>query len=328
MKKSTKRFTLTSEAKNQEGFHVYTNGVDLTDFKDNPIMLWMHTRPSGGSKDEVLPLGYWADIEVKDGKITAVPVFDDSDEFAMKIYQKVENGTIKMASAGLRPIEWNQDNTWLKKSVLKEASIVDIGSNREALGVALYNEVDQLVKLADITVKSKSHINMKLIQLSAATTLPLLKLQEGATEADVHTAILNLVTLSQSQKNEIQKLKDSNKELNDKIELAEKASSKKKCVELADKAISERKITADQKGFIIKLAEADFDNASKYVDSLKGADTVANQINQETPGASEELKKLSYDELDKSGKLIKLKAADPEAFKTKFKERFGTEYKG
>jgi len=120
MKKSSKRFTITSEALNASGFKVRTAGIDLTDFKQNPLLLFMHKRPTGERTDEVLPLGYWDDIQVADGKITGVPVFDDTDPFAVKIYNKVENGTIKMAYAGLHPLEFAEtnDEKWLEKARL------------------------------------------------------------------------------------------------------------------------------------------------------------------------------------------------------------------
>ncbi|MGV3588110.1 MAG: hypothetical protein ACO1OF_13980 [Adhaeribacter sp.] len=151
MLKSTKRFTLTSEAPNAYGFRVLTNGIDLSLFRSNPVMLWMHLRAASGHKNEVLPLGYWADIEINDGKITAVPVFDDKDAFAVSIYNKVENGTLRMASAGLMPLQWDEkaSSKALTKSILKEASIVDIGANPDALAVALYDAQGKLINLAD-----------------------------------------------------------------------------------------------------------------------------------------------------------------------------------
>ena len=104
MKKSTKRFILSTEAKNSNGFRVRTAGINLADFKSNPLLLWLHKRPKGERADEILPLGRWEDIELKDGVVSAVPVFDEDDEFAMRIYKKVENGSLKMASAGLLPL--------------------------------------------------------------------------------------------------------------------------------------------------------------------------------------------------------------------------------
>lgn len=323
--------TISSEATNSNGFRVRTDGVELTEFKNNPLLLWMHKRPKG-EKDELLPLGYWDDIELKDGRITGVPVFDDTDEFAMKIYRKVENGTIKMASAGLKPLQFSTVNgdKWLERSILKEGSIVDIGSNKECLAVALYDEGDQLISLSEayekITSKSKTDNTMKTIQLSAATTLPLLKLNEGASEAEAHTAILNLVTLSENQKNKIDQLEADKKDLQDKIDLAEKADSQKRCIELAEGAIKDRKITQDQKDFIVKLAEADFENAEKYVKSLKASPEVTSAITAALP-STEGLEKLSWDELDRNNQLITLKEGNLEVFKEKYKEKFKVDYK-
>lgn len=330
MKKSTKRLTISSESVNSNGFRVRTSGIELAEFNANPLLLWMHKRPQG-QKDELLPLGYWTDIELKDGKITGVPVFDDSDDFALKIYNKVENGTIKMASAGLKPLEFSDTtgDKWLEKSILKEASIVDIGSNKDCVAVALYGDQYELVTLSEAYDKyinnSKNDNSMKTIQLSADTTLPLLKLNESATAADTHAAILKLVTLSETQNSEIEQLKTKNKTLEDKLNLAEKADGKKKCVELAEGAVKERKITEDQKEFIIALAESDYENAEKYVKSLKGAPEVTTAISNSNASTAG-LEKLSWDELDKNNQLVTLKEGNIDLFKEKYKAKFNKEW--
>jgi hypothetical protein len=328
MKKSTKRLTISSEAKNANGFHVRTAGIELAEFLANPLLLWMHKRPKG-EKDELLPLGYWEDVELKDGRITGVPVFDDTDDFAMKIYNKVENGTLKMASAGLKPNEFAQlaEEKWLEKSVLKEASIVDIGSNKECLAVALYNDSDELVTLAEIfTQKLHKPKNEDMKIILTAPTLGLLQLAEGATEEAANKAIENLVTLSETQKTTIQTLTDEKKAAEDKLAEQIKLADNQKVVALADQAITDRKITADQKDFIIGLAEKDFDGTKKYLESIKAAPKVKDSIDLGDP--ADELLKLTYDELDKANKLITLKEKNPEAFKTKFKEKFNKEYQG
>lgn len=330
MKKSTKRFVISTEAENSLGFKVRTTGIDLADFNKNPLLLWMHQRPKGERADEILPLGYWDDIEIKNGEITGVPVFDDSDDFAMKIYNKVENGTIKMASAGLKPVQFleSADGKWLEKSSLQEASLVDIGSNKEALAVALYNDDNELVKLADFnqTFNINKQKDMKLIQLSAAAVLPLLKLKEDAGEAEAQVAIQNLVTLAETQKNEILTLKDEKKELQDKIDLQEKEDKKTKAEELVNLAEQERKITKDEVPHYIKLAEADYETTKSILDAKKATPTVASQMGK--GNSADELVKLSWKELEEKQKLVQLKESNLDAFKEKFKEEFGTEYKG
>lgn len=329
MKKSSKRFVISSEAVNSLGFRVRTEGIDLTDYNHNPLLLFMHQRPKGVSKDEVLPLGYMGDLELKDGKITGVPYFDDTDPFAMQIYNKVENGTIKMCSAGLRPMEFAEEDgeKWLVKSSLQEVSICDIGSNKEALAIALYNEDNELIKLADFNQKFNSNkTDMKLIELSADIALPLLKLKEDANAAQAQIAIQNLVTLAESQKTEIDTLKTDKTDLQQKLKDAEEAGEKEKVVALVDKAIDDRKITADQKDQLVKLAEADFGSTKSYLDGLTPAPTVNSQVGKEGK-KDDSLVNLSWKELEEKGKLIQLKEENFESFAEKFKEAFGTEYK-
>ncbi|MAO42154.1 hypothetical protein [Leeuwenhoekiella sp.] len=329
MKKSTKRFILSTEAKNSNGFRVRTAGINLADFKSNPLLLWLHKRPKGERADEILPLGRWEDIELKDGVVSAVPVFDEDDEFAMRIYKKVENGSLKMASAGLLPLEFSETegDKWLERSTLKEASICDIGSNSEAVTVALYNESDELVKLSEVltNLNQNTEIPMKLIQLTAST-MALLKLSDGATETDAHTAIAELVTLSQTQGTQIKTLESEKDALQLKLDEAENAGKDAKIIALVDKAVEDRKITADQKEGMIKLANADFDAAKAHLDSIPSTPTASSQMKTDAP-AGDELMKLTYSELDKAGKLETLKEKNLEGFKAKFKEQFGVDYK-
>lgn len=329
MKKSSKRFPISTEAKNSYGFRVKTTGVDLTEFNNNPLLLWMHKRPKGERQDEILPLGYWTDIEVRDGQITGVPMFDESDPFAMKIYNKVENGTIKMASAGLKPGEFEEidGEKWLIKSSLQEGSLCDIGSNSESLAIALYNDNDEIINLAQFN--EQFNINktqtMKTIQLTEATST-LLKLKDGADAADAHVAILELVTLSKNQETEIATLKSEKKELQDKVDLADKDSAKNKVIALVDKAVEDRKITADQKDSLVTLGEKDETALTTYLGTLKAAPLVTTKLSQGEE-KDDSLLKLSWDELDKSNKLITLKEQNPEAFKEKYKDKFGSEPK-
>lgn len=147
MKKATNRIVLVTENVNRYGFRALVKGVDLTQYEKNPILLWMHNRAIGGKENVFLPLGNVIDLRIEeiDGIglcITGLPVFDDTDEFAMKIFNKFENGTIRMASAGLIPIEWSDDAdlvahgqraATLVRSWLEEVSIVDIGADNNAL---------------------------------------------------------------------------------------------------------------------------------------------------------------------------------------------------
>jgi hypothetical protein len=162
-----------------------TSGVVLDDFNENPLMLFNHIRPKGNSTDQLLPIGNWVDLAVEGDNIWATPFFDDGDEFAMKIYNKVEAGFLKMCSAGAEPIEVSieeadllpgQERPTVTKWKLKEASICDIGSNPDSLGVALYDHDFNTIHLSEETYdklfpiiqKSKMKTKPTTAQIAAA----------------------------------------------------------------------------------------------------------------------------------------------------------------
>lgn len=336
MKKSTKRFTVTSEAKNDKGFRVRTAGVDISGYEKNPVFLFMHQRPKGIRKDEVMPLGNVLDLAFEGKSIFGIPAFDDTDEFAMNLYSKVENGTIRMFSPGLLPILFAKDangDIWLEKSKLIEISLVDIGSNSEALAVALYNENEELITLSleEITNTIKPEIDMKLIQLNA-DVLPMLKLAAEASTEEVQAAIEGLVKLAADNAEtvvlkdaEIVTLTASAADFKAKFEAGVKLAEEAKIVQLVGQAISDRKIVEGQKENFIKLANADFESTKSLLDGMVPSPTVLSQLKGDEK-IDDELVKLSYAELDKKGKLIELKAKDLPMFKEKFKAEYGIEY--
>jgi len=214
------RFVLLDETIVSHGYWVKISGGDLTQFKRNPIMLWMHQRASGyDGKNQILPIGYWKDIKVEQingiKSITAEPVFDEKDEFALQIKSKVDSGVIKMASAGLAPFSWSdapedlkpgQTRATITKWEMKEASIVDLGANKNA--IRLYDE-DNEINLSESSnnnfipkLNFKQDYNMKSIALK-------LGLNENSTDEEILSAIEKLQT---SEEEKTQKLKELHSE--------------------------------------------------------------------------------------------------------------------
>lgn len=324
MKKSSKRLVISTHAKNSIGFRTRTAGIALAEFTKNPLLLWMHKRPTGESVDEILPLGYWEDIELNGEQLSGVPVFDDTDPFAMKIYNKVENGTIKMASAGLKPVEFKEeaDELWLWESSLFEASLCDIGSNPEALAVSLYNENLEVITLSEVYTQNKLNADKMKIKLTA-TAAKILNLAAGD-EMDASTVVESLVTLSEKQAGTITKLTNDLNTAETKLTDAVKLADDNAKNALLDQAQNvDRKITADQRPFLLKM---ETEELKKYLLTVPASPEVKNLLKGDDK-KDDALLKLSYNELDKKGLLIKLKEQNPEAFKEKFKEQFGTDYK-
>jgi flavodoxin len=296
-------------------------------------MLWMHQRPKGESREEILPLGNFLDVEIVSGEVYGVPAFDMTDTFAVSIYNKVENGTIRMASAGLLPLEWERDaagEIWLTKSQLVETTICDIGSNPEALAVKLYDADDKAIQLSadyfqSLNLATKTKSDMKLIELKADELFPLLGLADNAKADEAFKKINELVTLTTTQGTQLKKLKaDVQGKLDEQINLANTAKIK----DLVSKAGPEgdKKITADQVPIYEKLAATDFEGTKAALDSMAGHKSVKDILDEKKSGLSAELQKLSWDELYKSGKLETLKREDFEGFKSKYKEKFDKDF--
>jgi HK97 family phage prohead protease len=80
---------------------------------------------------EALPIGTFEDIRLEDKKLKATAIFDDEDEFAMKIFKKVSKGFMKSLSVGImvnakEPVK-GKDNVFKATSwELQEASFVTI----------------------------------------------------------------------------------------------------------------------------------------------------------------------------------------------------------
>lgn len=340
LKRSSKTFVISTETPTSKNFRVRVSGIDISEYPSNPLLLWMHQRPTKENDFKVLPLGNMEDVELKDGKLYGTPAFDTTDTFAVSISNKVENGTLRAVSAGLIPLDWALDangELWLEKSKLKEVSICDIGSDPSALAVKLYDENEELITLSEEYLSKVAQPNpsftMKKIELSA-DMLPIIGLAEGATPDQVQEAIKGLVTLSSTQKTTIDTLTAEKATAETKvIELTKekdnlvKLANDQKITALVQGAIDAKKITADLKDNFIKLANADFDGTKAVLDSMKSNPSVKTQVEEQKEKAGDEFLKLSWDEMDKNGQLIKLKADHPEIFFAKYKEKFGKDHK-
>lgn len=191
-----KEVVITTSALNSYGSRVLTSGIDLEQYKRNPVLLWMHRRY--GRED--VPIGRIDNIRVEGDKVIGTPVFDERDEFAAKIKHKWENGFLKMVSAGLSIIELSdapehllpgQTRMTISRSKLDEVSIVDIGANDEAL--QLYSPSGTAITLSagqestDIPLllskTQPDNINNPSTNPMNKELLLALGLSEGATEA-------------------------------------------------------------------------------------------------------------------------------------------------
>ena len=102
----------------------------------------------------------------------------------------------------------------------------------------------------------------------------------------------------------------------------------KEIAAVVDKAVAERRITTEQKDNFMALMKTDRENTEKLLASMKAQPSRRFvDVYSENGGTPTTLADMSWDELDKAGKLSELRNADLSAFKSKYKEKFGLDYK-
>lgn len=348
MLKASKRIIVISEKVNKFGFRALVDGIDLDQYLLNPIMLWMHYRAFGDKASAYLPIGNVKELKVEViediGKcITGLPFFDDTDDFAVSLYNKYENGTLRMASAGLLPVEWSEDldlvipgqrGATLVRSILEEISMVDIGADNNALSIALYDVNHNRIELslnsenAAIPLINIDKTEMDKIELTAAKAAALLGVTELETSEQFETKIMEVVQLAARQKTQIETLTREKTEAETKLEEAEKLQLSAKIETLVQGAVDDRKITADEKPEYVKLASASYETVEKLLGTKAGNPTVQSHLEGKRTSTVNLYANKTWSELDKGGLLVKLKAEDRNLFKELFKQEFSKEYEG
>lgn len=246
---------ISTSGLNCYGGRVLTTGIDITQFKRNPVLLWMHRR---SFERDAMPIGRIENLRIDGDRLIGTPVFDPNDEFAQKIKDKWENVFLRMASAGLSIVEIShapeyllqgQTRATIIRSRLEEVSIVDIGGNDDAL--QLYDHSGKMLKLAagednnvlpllslekdseginSHNVENQNNQNLKMMNKEFLT---LLGLSETATEQDAVGALRLL--REKAEKGETLRLAG--------------------ITAVVDAAIAEKRITADKKEHFVNIGK-------------------------------------------------------------------------
>ena len=313
---------------NSYGFRVMTGGIRLTQYRKNSIVLWMHKRPSrwdGNDKDkERFPIGTAHNLRRKDGQLLADIEFDQNDEFAKTIEQKVESGIVKMASAGLMRVSSSTDSkhllpgqtrATLTVSELIEISIVDIGSNPNAL--KLYNENTEVVELSaegcgDFIPLLNSNQNHKKVNEFQKQVAVLLGLNAEAAEDNV----METLRTQLSAASKYVELKGKYDNLVTAHETLKHAEVTKLVNSMVDK-----KIKAEQKETYLTIGkESGLETLQSVFDSLVPIDgRPTDQLGRQTqrvPGAGGEVKYDSFEALAKrpQEEIAAYKESNPEEY--------------
>ena len=329
-----KEVIISTEAVNSYGTRVLTSGIDLEQFKRNPVLLWMHRRAFDG---ESMPIGKIENLRVEEGKLIGTPVFDQNDEFARKIESKWESGFLRMASAALEPIEVNPDpalalegqtRATVTRCKLIEVSIVDIGGNDEAL------------QLCGADGKQ-----LKLAAGEDAPALPLLKLNkpeptpenEPGEGEEINNNNKQLKTAMNKDQLILLGLPEdaSDEQVTAALQLMKTKADSAETLRLAavtqcvDQAIADKKILAAQRDHYIKLGKAA--GAEMLADTFKTMPIqrkptdVLNLSQQSAPGAGSQPKAYAKLSDVPQSELIALRKDQPAEYMRLYKEEYGVD---
>jgi HK97 family phage prohead protease len=317
------KFILSDESINMKGFRVLTQGIDYTEFLNNPVMLYNH------NSDNVI--GRWLDIAIEGDKLVGVAEFDEDDTEALKIKKKIEKNYIGGTSIGFRILEKKTIDGVLTvtKCELSEVSITALPANKSA--VKLFYKDEQVdtenieLSLKEIDKKEYNIMENKSLfeKLNVETDEQLnVKIDEMVKETETLNSLLNDTKEELSKKDtEIETLSQTIKDKDEKIASYEAEKEVDKLNALINKGIEDGKITDKQKDMFEGLS---YGQTEKILNNLKSVKTEKLSDKIDTIGSERDNWTLSdWDIKDPEG-LKELMSNDPEKFELLYKKDKGT----
>ncbi len=309
-----KEAVISTPRLNCYGSRVLTEGINLEQYKKNPILLYMHTRSAR------LPIGTITNIRIDGDVLYGTPQIDGDTDEEKIIAQKWERGTLRMLSAGLEVIEISEDPALLvpgqtrptvTKSKLNEVSIVDIGANDDALqcckiyenGNVLTLAMDEDAALLPLLKKNVGpdgedggdNNTQTLTQFSMNRILMTLGLAEASTEEQAVIAIQQL------------------QQENDTLRLA-------RITDAVQVAINEHRIPADKKDYFVNLGK------KVGLDDLREIMNLYNPVKKPTevinPNGGSAPLNLKWEE-HTAEQLAEMRENDREKYCKLYKEHYG-----
>jgi HK97 family phage prohead protease len=119
-------FVVSTNAIDAHGERIDIDGIDIKDYKKNPVVLWGHDGFN-------LPIAKATKIWKESGKLMARAKFYLKDDFARKVYEYIVDGYLNAVSIGGMVKDWGEDGITIKSLLMKEFSVVSIPANQEAL---------------------------------------------------------------------------------------------------------------------------------------------------------------------------------------------------
>ncbi len=322
-KKIDKEFCLTDNSVNVYGYRLLTEGLDLAQYKKNPIGFMMHEREGG-------VLVKWEDFRTEGDKLFGKPVINLSHPKGAEIASQVENGFINAASMGKIICLAATDDASLKmegqtgptvtKWFPREISFVDIPGNHNALA-NLYDINDNELNLADFVKPNPKEMSKILL---TAVMLTALNLSDKSSEEDANKAFQDLIDnankvpgLEKDLADKSAALTDKEKELKD----LKAAGVVKEVKDLLDKGKADKKLTEEvAKNLATSFAENPT-GLKNLIDAMPAQTLVTEQLGDDVKNlAAFEGKK--WDDLYAANELEGVRTKFPDLYEKLRKEKF------
>jgi len=139
-------FIVSTNAMDSYGERINVEGINLTEFKKNPVVLWGHDGFN-------LPIAKATKIWKDGDKLMARAKFYLKDEFARKVYEYILDGYLNAVSIGGMVTEWASDGSTIDKMMMKEFSVVSVPANPEAMVVSKSLDTSQQAELKALGIK-------------------------------------------------------------------------------------------------------------------------------------------------------------------------------
>ena len=306
-----KRVRITNDSLNSYGTRVLTAGMNVEQYQRNPVLLYMHERGN--------VIGCVKNLKVEDGEVTGELMFDEASELSIRCKKQYEFGSLKMVSAGLDILETSEDPELLvqgqtrptvTKSKLYEVSLVDVGSNDDAIVLQKDGKKITLGKDSECPLPLLNNNNQKQKQMEQKMVAMQLGLPATATEAEINAKLDELKTA---------------KEENERLQQKNAALTLASITAAVEKAVGEKRITPDKKDEFVNLGkEVGQEKLESILSAISPQMKLSSVIGHQGGAATEP---TTYKKLSDvpSGQLTTLRKEQPEEYKRLYKEEYGME---
>lgn len=307
-----KRVRISNDSLNSYGSRVLTEGMNVEQYQRNPVLLYMHERGN--------VIGFVKDLKVEDGEVTGELVFDEATELSKRCKKQYEFGSLRMVSVGIDILELSdadehlvqgQTRPTVTKSKLFEVSLVDIGSNDDAIVLKKNGTVINLGKDGECLLPLLNNKPQK----SKDMDQKIIALQLGLPETADETAISTKIAELKASKDNEEKLRKENETL----QLGRITS-------VVEKAIAEKRIGADKKEQFVELGKkVGVEDLEKTFEAMSPQVKLSAVIGHQ--GGASTVTPATYKKLSEvpSDKLEEMREKQPEEYKRLYKAEYGME---